>query len=261
MDSFVKYWAVPSFKFLRSIKAHEKSVNSLSISKDGKTFSTSSTDLTAKIWDFDLAEELLVLKSHKKTVIAAELSPDSKYIASGAYDGKIILWNIKTGEKLITLNAFQRNVTSLSFSPNSKSLASGGIGEKFILWDIPSGNKIQEFTEHRIVVSGVKYSPDGEYFVSLGSESLKVWSTIDWELIYEISLEAKFPRVLVISPNSKIIAVGFDFKAQLWNLKSGEPIETIDVKPKGVDSLCFSPDMKFFVMGAADKKIRIWKFI
>ncbi len=56
-----------------------------------------------------------------------------------------------------------------------------------------------------------------------------------------------------------MIAIGFDYKAQIWNINKGELLETIEVKPKGVDSLCFSPDGKNMLMGAADKKIRIWR--
>jgi WD40 repeat protein len=61
------------------------------------------------------------------------------------------------------------------------------------------------------------------------------------------------------SPDSKTIAIGFDYKLQIWNISSGELLETIEIKPKGVHSLCFSPDSKMLLMGAADKKIRIWK--
>ena len=46
-----------------------------------------------------------------------------------------------------------------------------------------------------------------------------------------------------------------------WNSDNGQLIEKIQVKPKGVDSICFSPDGKMLFMGAADKKIRVWKVI
>ena len=145
------------------------------------------------------------------------------------------------------------------FSPDGKILAGGGLGDSLHLWEIPSGQLLKTLTAHKIVVSGAQYTPDGKNFVSIGSESLKIWNPKNWELLKTVQFTTKYPRPYLISPDSKIIAVGFDYKAQIWNISDGQLLETIEVKPKGVDSLCFSPDSKMLLMGAADKKIRIWK--
>lgn len=80
-------------------------------------------------------------------------------------------------------------------------------------------------------------------------------------MLRTVQFDTKYPRPHVISPDSKIIVIGFDYKAQIWNISDGELLDTIEVRPKGVDSLCFSPDGKSLLMGAADKKIRIWKLM
>jgi WD40 repeat protein len=152
------------------------------------------------------------LKGHKKTVIAAEISPDSKFIATGSYDGKIKLWDTIEGSEILSINAFERNVTSVKFSPDGKILAGGGLGDAFHLWDIASGELLKSITNHKIVVSGARYTPNGDLFISIGSESLKIWNPKSWELLKTVQFGTRYPRPHAISPDLRIIGIGFDYK-------------------------------------------------
>jgi WD40 repeat protein len=56
-----------------------------------------------------------------------------------------------------------------------------------------------------------------------------------------------------------MLATVADHKVMLWSLESGKKTEEVSLKPKGVTSVTFSPDGQWLVVGAADKKIRLWK--
>lgn len=61
------------------------------------------------------------------------------------------------------------------------------------------------------------------------------------------------------SPDSKNLAVISDHTVTLWSLETGEKEEETQIQPKGVTSVTFSSDEKWLAVGAADKKIRLWR--
>jgi WD40 repeat protein len=43
------------------------------------------------------------------------------------------------------------------------------------------------------------------------------------------------------------------------SVENGEMLTEQNLKPKGITSVTFSPDGQWLAVGAADKKIRLWK--
>jgi WD40 repeat protein len=49
MDNVVKLWSIPDWTLVRTFKGHANSVNSMSLSPDGGSLVTGSTDQTVKL--------------------------------------------------------------------------------------------------------------------------------------------------------------------------------------------------------------------
>lgn len=167
------------------------------------------------------------------------------------------LWDLSSGEEFVSIKKHPRNAASVRLSPDGKMLASSGIGEVIFIWGIPSYKLLNELIGHKTVISALDFSNDGNFLASLGTETLKLWSIKNWELLHSIELKTERPLPMVISPDCKTIAVGSSYLVQLGDVKSRELKTKFDVKPKGVYTLSFSPDGKWLAMGATDKKIRI----
>ena len=80
----------PSFS--RS-QAHEKDINSISISSNDKMFATGSQDKTIKIWSVADGKLLGTCTGHKRGVWCVQFSPVEYTIVSSSGDKTIKIWS------------------------------------------------------------------------------------------------------------------------------------------------------------------------
>ncbi|MEO8891735.1 MAG: WD40 repeat domain-containing protein, partial [Coleofasciculaceae cyanobacterium] len=73
---------------------HSSFVNYLSISADGQTLASASTDKTIKIWNLATGQEIYTLTGHSKAIDRFAISSDGQTIATGSGDSKISIWQL-----------------------------------------------------------------------------------------------------------------------------------------------------------------------
>ncbi len=171
---------------------------------------------------------LLTLKGHKDDVKQMVYSPDGKTIASSSKEA-IIIWNAETGQVQQTIEIADDEDFVIHYSPDSKRLALRGI---YILeiWDLDSKEKVSSIekdydlsTDNKTVV----FSPDGEQFVNLWGENLiVVMNTQSAEKI--VSLQGRLNEIssIIFSKDGKHLAVDYVDGIEVWNIESGERINT-----------------------------------
>ncbi|MFM6131974.1 MAG: tetratricopeptide repeat protein [Sphaerospermopsis kisseleviana] len=78
---------------------------------------------------------------------------------------------------------------------------------------------------------------------------------------YNLHHEGMFAAVnsVAISPDGKILASGSDDKTiKLWNIATGEEIQTLTGHSGSIRTISFSPDGKILASGSSDKTIKLW---
>ncbi|MBO5838140.1 MAG: hypothetical protein J6R06_00495, partial [Bacteroidales bacterium] len=81
---------------IRTLKGHSDWVSSQCWSPDGKYLASSSSyDITIKLWDAKSGVCIRTLYGHLDGVHSVCWSPDGKYLASGSADNTIIIWGAK----------------------------------------------------------------------------------------------------------------------------------------------------------------------
>ena len=144
-----------------------------------------------------------------------------------------------------SLRGHTLSVTSVAFSPDEQILASGSGDETIRLWDANTGELIETLEGHRDPVISVAFSPDGRILAS-GSDddTIRLW-------------------------NPTIIERQVSTEPALWNLETGEQIETqtdntepllkiLEGHTRDVNSVAFSPDGQILASGSDDDTIRLW---
>ena len=137
----IHIWNVAERKLLHSITGHEKSIQSICFSPNGKRLVSASVDDTLHIWDVETGTKLREIKTEQDGVYAVAWSPSGKTIASGGSDNTIKLWKPASGKMYARLWGHIDDVLCLAFSLDSKTLISGSRDSTIALWNIVEPEK------------------------------------------------------------------------------------------------------------------------
>ncbi|KAF2831421.1 prolyl oligopeptidase [Ophiobolus disseminans] len=141
------------------------------------------------------------------------------------------------------------DLTDLSFSPDGIHLASVSWRARTAdLWNATSGQKIYQFPATNAQNWVTRFSPDGRYLaIAVGSNNNTIQLYTLGNLTApptEMKVFNGWPRALDWSPDSKTLAVADENRLRIFNVPSGEVIQTWEVEgvrygpsPSGVSFL------------------------
>ena len=259
-----------------------------SLSSDGNLFFESDSvptmravkpDQMTRLTDVTTGRELATLASR----IAPNLvvfSPDGKTIASGG-DGTIRLWDTETNTQVdINLSPNDSEgwhlfeATSLAFSPDGKKLVSGTRAGDVRMWDVDTGHLLSDLMEQHsrskiernnaggvtvtygLSITALAFSPNNDHIAVGNREKIRLLGSKKQFRFKETKQGA---AALVFSPDGTVLVSGtYGGKIILWDLLSGNKINTLDGHTQQVETLVFSPDGKTLVSTGQDGAILVW---
>jgi WD40 repeat protein len=129
---------------------HRLDINSVSLSNDGLTAFTGSSDKTAMLWHTKTGKNNFSLK-HKSRVNHVQISNDGKIGVSidSISDHKI--WDLTTGESISELDTHLRffEFNHSTFSSDNKVLLSGSPKQKLQLWRVSDGALVGQWKAYQ----------------------------------------------------------------------------------------------------------------
>jgi WD40 repeat protein len=112
----VRFFEVPTFREVRSIRAQTGFVNCMALSPDGALLALGS-EKNVELWNVATGELLRVLRGHTNWVRSVTFAPDGAFLASGSDDTTVRLWEVATGNLIRTLEGHSNWVVALDFTP------------------------------------------------------------------------------------------------------------------------------------------------
>jgi RNA polymerase sigma factor (sigma-70 family) len=233
----VSLWDLRTGKRCRLLGKHQKVVQAVAFSPDGRLVASGGEDPFIHIWDVRDGNEIQQINGLKDRVSCLCFSPDGKTLASGTAnvgaapsERTLRLWDVAGGKERCAFDNFV-SVDSVAFSPDGQTLASGygnrGRGAEMEplvrLWDTVTGKERCRFSENRLDVSALAFSPDGKWIASGGDESGKD-----------------------------------DNSVHVREAATGRLIRRFEGQHSGVWSLSFSPGGLTLASGGGDSTILVW---
>jgi WD40 repeat protein len=268
------------------LRGHEKHVDALALSPDGRWLVTGSWDKTARIWDLrakDPASSSTVLRGHDGEVYAVAITNDSQQLITGSADRTARVWNLAGPDPTassIVLPGHESEVSLVAVTPDGRRVFTAGWDTTPRLWDLaakaPSASAII-LDKIEKTLEWIRLSPDGRWLITGGRFAYA--SLMDLKAPNPASSYMILPsydgqvKNVAFSPDShwlvttagylaEELAHGVDPEhvARLWNLTAEDPSAS-PLELKGHQGVIFDADMSrgsSLATGSADGTIRIW---
>jgi RNA polymerase sigma factor (sigma-70 family) len=251
-------WDVARGEELRHFRANQGAISSLDFSADGKTLVTTGGDFFVRIWDVTTGKERLPEKGHHSSVHALAISPaDGTVFTSG--DGTVRQWDPLTGREL---GIAALPVVAMAFAPDGKTLLLSGGYPGLRIWSVAERREVRRLSaregdqvRHVGSFLSTAYSSDGKEVITVGEEGIRIRDVVsDKEVRWAVRASID-GSVFALSPDVRIVATGaFDELRRtrkhgpaihLWELASGQEVETLKISEDDTGGLAFSPDGRF----------------
>ncbi|KAF8471986.1 quinon protein alcohol dehydrogenase-like superfamily [Kalaharituber pfeilii] len=135
-DDFTMFLWEPlkTTKPIARLTGHQKQVNHVSFSPDGRIIASASFDNSVKLWNARDGKFLFTLQGHVSPVYQCSFSADSRLLVSSSKDTTLKIWDVRTGKLHTDLPGHQDEVFAVDWSPDGKKVASGGKDKAIRLW-------------------------------------------------------------------------------------------------------------------------------
>jgi hypothetical protein len=239
VDGTARVWDTATGRQLQKLNAHTGGVIAVAVTPDGRRIvtargngNTTVGDGVARIWDAVSGRQLQEFKVPNGVFWSVAVTPDGQRIVTGGEDGTVRLWDALSGRELFKVKGYTHRVWSVAVTPDGQRIVTGGWEGTAKLWDVDSGRQLQEFTEP----AGQVQSGDGDD----GPGSRRIWS------------------VAMTPDGQRIITVGKDGTARVWDVVSGRELLQLKGHSGFVWSVAVTPDGQRILTGGDDSTARLW---
>ena len=213
---------------------HNASVTGVTFNDDGNLIASTSIDGSVRIWDTTTHTSTLIIEQPALIFTHAEFSPDGTTLLAAADDGVIYLFDTHSGEEIRRYIGHTDLVTQVAFAPNGDTFLSGSLDRTLRYWDMNTGAEIQRLDDHSGVILDVAISPDGRLAASSSGDET------------------------ILDTNDDTI----DRTVRVWDIETGDNIQTIELGGGFVRAVDFSPDSSQIISGAWTSQtgglVRLW---
>ncbi|HYM00482.1 MAG TPA: WD40 repeat domain-containing protein, partial [Blastocatellia bacterium] len=248
------------FGLLKTFATHNRDVNSVAFSRDGKFIVSGGGDRSVRICSVT-THELVQTIEHGEWVNCVAFAPSGQAVASAGRDGSVKLWQAAGGALLGNVQAHPQNATCLTFSPDGSWIISGGAEGTIRFFNLKQKKIEASVTAHAGWVWRVALASKGNRLVTAGGDGVaRIWKIGAKEK--PITLEGHRGEVLYagFSPDDQLAATaGKDGTVRVWSTESGACIFSVEAHAGATNYVHFSPDGQFLLTAGADNAIKLWQ--
>uniref|UniRef100_A0A8C1RW64 Transducin (beta)-like 3 n=1 Tax=Cyprinus carpio TaxID=7962 RepID=A0A8C1RW64_CYPCA len=168
-------------------KAHDKDVNSVTISPNDKLLASGSQDRTAKLWSLADMSLLGVFRGHSRGVWCVQFSPVDQVLATASADGSIKIWSIQDFSCLKTFEGHDASVLKIIFVSRGTQLVSSGSDGLVKLWTIKTNECVKTFDAHQDKVWALHGGSKDDLMVTGSADStITLWKVSPPDVSYAV---------------------------------------------------------------------------
>lgn len=183
-DYTVRLWDAVSGTQKSILFGHDRRVNFVDFSPDGRYLISCGNDERVILWDAATKFPIWTIGIGKNQTSIAAFTPDGRTLA--IRDGtKVRLLDITSRQPIATIPGYSVGNSNIVFSPDGKTLTTVISETEVLFWDIATGEEKTIQTQHYGRVVTLAYSPDGKTLVTAttrGNEPMQFWDPVSYKL-------------------------------------------------------------------------------
>ncbi len=273
-DDTAQIWNARTGKLLQTLSGHTEELNSIVFSPNGQQLAIASSDDKVLIWDTQKKKYLPSFKGQAfleststGRLINVVFSPDSQQLATISNE-QVVIRDAQTGALLHDLSLEEASeVSSLAFSPKSKYLAAA-LNNRILMWNARTGERLPDLEKEEVDFDSVVFSPNGKYLAassfdkknSSGTFTVQVWNIKNGTELYDAPLKHEdiITSIVFGSDSQQIATASLDKTARVWDVQTGELLQTLQGHTEGIRSMILSPNKRKLATASKDKTARVW---
>jgi len=236
---------------------HSDHITSLSFSRTGDRFLTSSWDRTARVWDGGTARPISVLQGHSDYLDQASFSPDGRLVATASRDDTARVWDPATGALRFTLVGHTGIVNHVEFDGGGSRVVTASADGTAALWSADTGARLASFQGHASAVQTASFIDDKHVVTTSLDGSARIWTTESGVR----QLRGHTDLVIgvdVSSDGTRIVTSSADKSARIWDAVTGSVRGILAGHTDAVVDVHFSADGRWIVTASADHTAKLW---
>lgn len=247
--------------------SHDKTLNVVQLSADGKRVLTAGANGAAEVWDTATGKRIGDVLAHMEAVTHAAFRPDGKRVLTASADGMLHLWDVEMGKEVFDALQLMGPVATLAFNSDGKRFLCltdktpmGAAEVELSIRDAATGELIrEEALGSDIRPLSPAFSPDGRRVLTVCQDRCaRIWDIAAGKPIGSAFSHAS--SVILASFGSdgeRVLTASEDGTARVWHTKSGEPVTPLLKHGTTLRGARFSPDGRYVLTFDGDN-VRVW---
>jgi RNA polymerase sigma factor (sigma-70 family) len=225
-------WDLLSGRAMRQYPAHDKPIQALAFTPDGKTLITADTGL--RFWDWTTGAERRPASDGR---FSYALSSDGKTVVECSKTGAMRLWDSNSGAELRRFEVLppspesEVQVNEVAISPDSKFLAAKGM----------------------VLNDKSQLEGSGWHF------GIWVWDLAANKLLHQLKFPSQqWANSIAFSPDSRMLTSVAGSRAHLWDLATGQDVSDRLAQDRSVAEATFTADGKGVVTWSGQTEVVVF---
>lgn len=244
------------------ITFHDKTINNVKFSPNGRFLATVSNDATAGVWDLASPQNSFSLEGHQTYVSAIAFDRSGKHLATGSWDNTAQVWALDTQTHKLTLGGHVGAVYDVVFGPDDKCIVTGSRDGTARMWNAKTGALELILSGHKGEV--VALDTSGTLLATASRDhTVKVWNIGSGPYLLGLCNHTDDIVGLAFSPDGNHLATAsYDGTGKWWNRNTGKEVFTFrmptDIEPENrVYGIAVS-QTGLVATASKDGRARVW---